>query len=99
MPAVGDREVHDLAAAVAWARELGHTRVATVGFWMGGSVVLRHAALHRGPDGGPDSGSGPGRGDGARGAHRGGYGRRGLGERTRPLVLPRWPLCGACTGW
>ncbi|MPY64389.1 alpha/beta hydrolase [Streptomyces spongiae] len=43
---VGDREVLDLAAAVAWARELGHTRVATVGFSMGGSVVLRHAALH-----------------------------------------------------
>ncbi|MFJ8362226.1 alpha/beta hydrolase [Streptomyces sp. NPDC093984] len=43
---VGDREVHDLAAAVRWARELGHTRVATVGFSMGGSVVLRHAAAH-----------------------------------------------------
>ncbi|MFE6285553.1 alpha/beta hydrolase [Streptomyces sp. NPDC057877] len=43
---VGDREVLDLAAAVAWARELGHARVATVGFSMGGSVVLRHAALH-----------------------------------------------------
>lgn len=43
---VGDREVLDLAAAVAWAQELGHTRVATVGFSMGGSVVLRHAALH-----------------------------------------------------
>ncbi|GAB2327828.1 alpha/beta fold hydrolase [Streptomyces variabilis] len=42
---VGDREVLDLAAAVAWARELGHTRVVTVGFSMGGSVVLRHAAL------------------------------------------------------
>ncbi|MEU9284208.1 alpha/beta fold hydrolase [Streptomyces sp. NPDC048275] len=42
---VGDREVHDLAAAVAWARELGHARVVTVGFSMGGSVVLRHAAL------------------------------------------------------
>lgn len=41
---VGDREVHDLAAAVRWARELGHRRVATVGFSMGGSVVLRHAA-------------------------------------------------------
>ncbi|WP_107073680.1 alpha/beta hydrolase [Streptomyces sp. FxanaA7] len=41
---VGDREVLDLAAAVRWARELGHTRVATVGFSMGGSVVLRHAA-------------------------------------------------------
>ncbi|GHE57637.1 alpha/beta hydrolase [Streptomyces longispororuber] len=45
---VGDREVLDLAAAVAWARSLGHARVVTVGFSMGGSVVLRHAALHRG---------------------------------------------------
>ncbi|AZM61465.1 MULTISPECIES: alpha/beta hydrolase [unclassified Streptomyces] len=41
---VGDREVLDLAAAVGWARELGYARVATVGFSMGGSVVLRHAA-------------------------------------------------------
>ncbi|BBC34388.1 hypothetical protein SGFS_056820 [Streptomyces graminofaciens] len=41
---VGDREVLDLAAAVRWARELGHERVSTVGFSMGGSVVLRHAA-------------------------------------------------------
>ncbi|MFC8510656.1 alpha/beta hydrolase [Streptomyces sp. NPDC057411] len=47
---VGDREVLDLAAAVRWARELGHPRVATVGFSMGGSVVLRHAALERGTD-------------------------------------------------
>ncbi|MGW1781745.1 alpha/beta hydrolase family protein [Streptomyces sp. NPDC002143] len=45
---VGDREVHDLAAVVEWARSLGHARVATVGFSMGGSVVLRHAALHPG---------------------------------------------------
>ncbi|MFJ3899975.1 alpha/beta hydrolase family protein [Streptomyces sp. NPDC090025] len=45
---VGDREVLDLAAAVRWARELGHARVVTVGFSMGGSVVLRHAALERG---------------------------------------------------
>ncbi|MEV8560965.1 alpha/beta fold hydrolase [Streptomyces sp. NPDC051917] len=45
---VGDREVLDLAAAVAWARGLGHARVATVGFSMGGSVVLRHAALESG---------------------------------------------------
>ena len=43
---VGDREVLDLAAAVAWARSLGHDRVVTVGFSMGGSVVLRHAALY-----------------------------------------------------
>ncbi|MDX3520310.1 alpha/beta hydrolase [Streptomyces scabiei] len=47
---VGDREVLDLAAAVRWARALGHGRVATVGFSMGGSVVLRHAALPDGPD-------------------------------------------------
>ncbi|GAA3372825.1 alpha/beta fold hydrolase [Streptomyces sannanensis] len=45
---VGDREVLDLAAAVSWARSLGHERVVTVGFSMGGSVVLRHAATHRG---------------------------------------------------
>ncbi|MFH8573321.1 alpha/beta hydrolase family protein [Streptomyces sp. NPDC017993] len=43
---VGDREVHDLAAAVRWARSLGYRRVATVGFSMGGSVVLRHAAIY-----------------------------------------------------
>ncbi|MEV7792960.1 alpha/beta fold hydrolase [Streptomyces sp. NPDC087512] len=47
---VGDREVLDLAAAVAWARGFGHARVVTVGFSMGGSVVLRHAALHGGDD-------------------------------------------------
>ncbi|MFE0044653.1 alpha/beta fold hydrolase [Streptomyces albireticuli] len=43
---LGDLEVLDLAAAVGWARSLGHRRVATVGFSMGGSVVLRHGALH-----------------------------------------------------
>ncbi|GGU66910.1 alpha/beta hydrolase [Streptomyces albospinus] len=43
---VGDREVFDLAAAVRWARALGHRRVATVGFSMGGSVVLRQAAMY-----------------------------------------------------
>ncbi|WP_189814573.1 alpha/beta hydrolase [Streptomyces olivaceoviridis] len=47
---VGDKEVLDLAAAVQWARGLGHARVVTVGFSMGGSVVLRHAALHGGTD-------------------------------------------------
>ncbi|MGW7519373.1 alpha/beta hydrolase family protein [Streptomyces sp. NPDC054796] len=46
---VGDREVLDLAAAVRWARSLGHGHVVTVGFSMGGSVVLRHGALYR-PD-------------------------------------------------
>ncbi|MFJ4920833.1 alpha/beta hydrolase [Streptomyces sp. NPDC088725] len=44
---VGDREVLDLAAVVEWARSFGHERVVTVGFSMGGSVVLRHAALHK----------------------------------------------------
>ncbi|MFD3354379.1 alpha/beta hydrolase [Streptomyces fradiae] len=43
---VGDREVLDLAAAVGRARDLGYARVATAGFSMGGSVVLRHAALY-----------------------------------------------------
>ncbi|MEV5674617.1 alpha/beta fold hydrolase [Streptomyces sp. NPDC052179] len=43
---VGDREVRDLAAAVAWARSLGHRRIVTVGFSMGGSVALRHGALY-----------------------------------------------------
>lgn len=42
---VGNSEVFDLEAAVAWARALGHSRVVTVGFSMGGSVVLRQAAL------------------------------------------------------
>ncbi|MEY9876071.1 pimeloyl-ACP methyl ester carboxylesterase [Streptacidiphilus sp. MAP12-33] len=45
---VGDREVLDLDAAVAWARSLGFARVVTVGFSMGGAVVVRHAALRGG---------------------------------------------------
>ncbi|MFB8046172.1 alpha/beta hydrolase family protein [Streptomyces hydrogenans] len=52
---LGDREVLDLAAAVRWARDLGHARVATVGFSMGGSVVLRQAALDRATPAGPDA--------------------------------------------
>ncbi|HEX5493529.1 MAG TPA: alpha/beta fold hydrolase [Mycobacteriales bacterium] len=48
---VGAREVLDLRAAVRWARDRGYRRVATVGFSMGGSVVLRHAALFRGAAG------------------------------------------------
>ncbi|MFJ2739395.1 alpha/beta hydrolase [Streptomyces sp. NPDC087440] len=48
---VGDREVLDLAAAVAWGRSLGHSHVITVGFSMGGSVVLRHGALYGAPSG------------------------------------------------
>lgn len=47
---VGDLEVLDLDAAVGWARLLGYPRVVTLGFSMGGSVVVRHAALLRGVD-------------------------------------------------
>lgn len=47
---MGDREVLDLDAAVAWARHMGYRRVAAIGFSMGGSVVVRHAALHGGVD-------------------------------------------------
>jgi alpha-beta hydrolase superfamily lysophospholipase len=45
---VGDREVLDVEAVVGWARELGYARVATVGFSMGATIVIRHAALHAG---------------------------------------------------
>ncbi|MCI0386155.1 alpha/beta hydrolase [Streptomyces sp. CNQ085] len=61
---VGDREVLDLAAAVRWARSLGHSAVVTAGFSMGGSVVLRHAALHRPEAAGTGRGTGEGGGDG-----------------------------------
>lgn len=47
---VGGDEVLDLDAAVRWARLLGYRRVATVGFSMGASVVVRHAALLGGVD-------------------------------------------------
>jgi pimeloyl-ACP methyl ester carboxylesterase len=42
---LGDDEVLDLDAAIGWARWLGARSVVTVGFSMGGSVVLRQAAL------------------------------------------------------
>ncbi len=85
---VGDREVLDLAAAVRWARELGHTRVVTVGFSMGGSVVLRHAALY-GPEHGPEHG---GRTEAASDA---------VVSVSAPAVGTTGapPPCGACTGW
>lgn len=47
---VGDREIHDIEAAVGFARAQGHSRIATVGFSMGASVVVRHAALIGGVD-------------------------------------------------
>lgn len=46
---VGDAEVHDLDAAVAWARVLGYRRVVTVGFSMGASVAIRQAAIGQQP--------------------------------------------------
>ncbi|MEU2025011.1 alpha/beta fold hydrolase [Streptomyces sp. NPDC016469] len=72
---VGDREVLDLAAAVAWARSLGHRRVVTVGFSMGGSVVLRHGALYAPPaaDGGDGADAGA---DGGVAEHGGRAGAR-----------------------
>lgn len=52
---VGDREVLDLDAAVRWARALGYRRVVTAGFSMGGSVVVRQAALAGRTDARPDA--------------------------------------------
>ena len=47
---LGDREIADLEAAVVRMRELGYERIVTCGWSMGGSVVLRHAALIGGVD-------------------------------------------------
>ncbi|MFE3492796.1 alpha/beta hydrolase [Streptomyces sp. NPDC059175] len=82
---VGDREVLDLAAAVAWARSLGYRRVVTVGFSMGGSVVLRHAALYGGGDDARTAASAagspapPGSADGSAGKSAGETGAAGDG--------------------
>ena len=45
---IGHKEIQDVSAAVAWARELGYRHVVTVGFSMGGAVVLRQAAFPEG---------------------------------------------------
>jgi pimeloyl-ACP methyl ester carboxylesterase len=42
---LADREVFDVDAAVGYVRSLGHERVVTVGFSMGGAAVIRQAAL------------------------------------------------------
>lgn len=42
---LGEREIHDVEAAAAWARGMGYHSVVTVGFSLGGAVVLRHAGL------------------------------------------------------
>jgi len=47
---LGDKEVLDLDAVVRHARGLGYADVVTCGWSMGGSVVLRHAALCGGVD-------------------------------------------------
>jgi pimeloyl-ACP methyl ester carboxylesterase len=60
MSTLGDRETGDVDIALRYARELGYQRVATVGFSMGASIVLRHAALVGGSDA-VVSVSGPGR--------------------------------------
>jgi pimeloyl-ACP methyl ester carboxylesterase len=57
---LGDLEIKDVDVAVAYAREFGYARIATVGFSMGASIVLRHAGLIGGVDA-VVSVSGPGR--------------------------------------
>ena len=76
---VGDLEVHDLEAAVRWARRLGYARVATVGFSMGGSVVLRHA------------GSAAGGGTAAGGTGLGRIGQGGGGQGVDAVVAVSSP--------
>src|SRR5215472_12764420 len=48
---LGDLEIKDLDVVVRYLRELGYEQVVTVGFSMGGSIVLRHAGLVGGVDG------------------------------------------------
>lgn len=47
---VGDQEILDVEAAVAWARSLGYRRIATIGFSMGAACVVRHAAAYPADD-------------------------------------------------
>ncbi|WP_460958691.1 alpha/beta hydrolase [Parasphingorhabdus pacifica] len=51
---VGTDEALDVTAAVRHLRSLGYARIATIGFSLGGSVVLRQAALGV-PDDRPDA--------------------------------------------
>jgi pimeloyl-ACP methyl ester carboxylesterase len=55
---VGKGEVHDLAAAVRWARDLGYRRVVPVGFSLGAAVALQYAAQAATADGAPGPGDG-----------------------------------------
>jgi pimeloyl-ACP methyl ester carboxylesterase len=56
---LGDTEVLDVLEGVEWARRLGYSRVVTVGFSLGGAVVLREAGLAAA---GRLAGTGPGAG-------------------------------------
>jgi pimeloyl-ACP methyl ester carboxylesterase len=56
---LGDREVLDVDAAVAYARAAGARSVATLGWSMGGAAVLRHAALRGERVGGAELASPP----------------------------------------
>jgi pimeloyl-ACP methyl ester carboxylesterase len=47
---LGWHEVHDVEAAVSWARWLGYRQVVTLGFSLGAAVALRHGALYGGVD-------------------------------------------------
>ena len=85
---LGDREIKDLDVAVAWARELGYRAIATVGFSMGASVVLRHAGLIGGLDA-VVSVSGPGRWY-YRGTERMRWVHRAVEHRTGRYVTRRW---------
>ncbi len=47
---LGDLEVLDVDAALQWASALGYGRLVSLGFSMGASAVIRHAALRGAPD-------------------------------------------------
>jgi pimeloyl-ACP methyl ester carboxylesterase len=85
---LGDLEIKDLDAAVAWARELGYQRVAAVGFSMGASIVLRHAGLIGGLEA-VVSVSGPGRWY-YRGTERMRWVHRAVERRSGRYVTRHW---------
>lgn len=43
---LGDREAHDVAAAVAWLRDRGHDRIVLLGVSMGATAVLHAVGAH-----------------------------------------------------
>lgn len=47
---IGTHEVLDIQATVAYGRSLGYKRIVTVGSSMGGSSMIRHAALYKSQD-------------------------------------------------